>query len=354
MIRNFKYLDTVAQLRLHESVIGFFNRIEFERGPFQDSYFDYTLSYLATRHPKIVRLRCELIYNTIRNWPLSQRTELFNLIRESNSIENICLGNYEPKRLPKSTKSIYGVIRGFFIDLYEQVLDGDGFRDLYSITIRNHFDDFSILNSEITLCPVCGIGELKKHTDKSRDQYDHYLPKSIYPLSSVNFKNLVPVCKECNSFDVKGDTDIIGVSTNRKLFYLYDETHKGVSVIFQIITDDANPNNIQWQINFSNPDGKQDEIESWKTIYKIESRYIGFVNARVESWYGHYWEYMNRSKVSHLPDDVKSDCYEAFLEIDKEKYLNFIRKPALEGFLSGSTLAQAAIEVKQYSTPATA
>jgi hypothetical protein len=60
---------------------------------------------------------------------------------------------------------------------------------------------------------------------------------------------------------------------------------------------------------------------------------------------------MNRSTVSHLPDDVKSACYEAFLKIDKEKYLNFIRKPAVEAFIAGSTLAQAAIEAKQYSTP---
>lgn len=349
MIRNYKYLDTAVQIKLHESVISFFNRIEFEKGPFQDSFFDYTLSYLATRHPKIIRLRCELIYKTIRYWPLSQRTELFNLIRESNAIENICQGGYEPPKMPKSTKSIYGVIRGLFIDLYDQVLDGDGMRDLYSKTLRNHFDDFSILNAEITLCPVCGIGELKKHTDKTRDQYDHYLPKAIYPLSSVNFKNLVPICKECNSFDVKGDTDIIGVSSNKKLFYLFDNSHKGIAVTFQIESDDVNPNNIKWHINFANPDGKHDEIESWKTIYKIESRYVGFVNARVESWYGHYWEYMNQSKVSYLSEQTKWDCYETFLEIDKDKNLNYIRKPALEGFLAGSTLSQAAIEARLYS-----
>lgn len=55
MIRKYKYLDNAVQLRLHESVIDFFNRIEFERGPFKEEFFDYTLSYLASRHPKIVR-----------------------------------------------------------------------------------------------------------------------------------------------------------------------------------------------------------------------------------------------------------------------------------------------------------
>src|SRR5690606_360287 len=123
--------------------------------------------------------------------------------------------NYQPQKFPRSTTGLYGVLKGFFIDLYEQVLDGNGFRDLFSTTLRAHFDEFSTINSEITLCPICGLGELKKHTDEARDQYDHYLPKSIYPLSSVNFKNLVPVCRECNSLDVKGDTDIVDTSSNR-------------------------------------------------------------------------------------------------------------------------------------------
>lgn len=354
MIRNFKYLDTAVQLRLHESVIDFFNRIEFERGIFQNSFFNYTLSYLAVRHPKIVKLRCELIYNAIRFWTLAERTELFNLIRESNSIENICSGNYSPKKLEKKTKGVYGVLRGLFIDLYEQVLDGDGFRDLYSTTLRSHFDDFSKLNSEITLCPVCGIGELKKHTDISRDQYDHYLPKAIYPLSSVNFKNLVPVCKECNSFDAKGETDVVAVSTNRKMFFLFDDTHQGISVSFQILVDDINPNKIQWLITYTNPQGKNDEVESWKTIYKIESRYVGFVNARVEKWYRHYWEFINDLDLSHLSlADRQLTCFKSY-EKDESLQLNFIRKPALEGFLAGSTLAQAAIEAQYYSIPPTA
>jgi len=48
---------------------------------------------------------------------------------------------------------------------------------IFITTLRQHFDDLSRLNSEVTLSPICGIGELKKHTDISRDQYDHYLPK---------------------------------------------------------------------------------------------------------------------------------------------------------------------------------
>ena len=48
-------------------------------------------------------------------------------------------------------------------------------------------------------CPYCGIADIKGQHHRLKDAYDHYLPKSIYPFNSVNFKNLAPMCHECNS-----------------------------------------------------------------------------------------------------------------------------------------------------------
>lgn len=354
MIRNYKYLENAIQLRLHEIIISFFNRIEFERGEFNENFFGASLGMLAKRHREIIKERCIVIYNEIRDWDLKKRTQLFNAIRESNDIEAICRGHSIPQKIDRTATGFDQFLRQFFIDLYDQVLNGDPFNEQYATSLNEHFNAFSKINADITLCPICGIGELKKHTDDIRDQYDHYLPKSLYPFSSVNFKNLVPVCRECNSFDVKGDKDVISVSKNNRLFFLYDETHKGISMIFDIVTDNASPDEIEWQITFFNADGKNDEIESWKAIYKIESRYRGFASARIEKWYRHYWEFINDSDMSHLSlNDRKLTCFKSY-EKDQSLQLNFIRKPALEGFLNGSTLAQAAIEVKYYAIPRTA
>jgi hypothetical protein len=354
MIRNYKYLDTAVQLRLHEFIIAFFNRIEFETAVFDDSFFGVDFLEIADRHPQILKQQCIAIYNHIKNWNQVDKTNLCSLIRDSNEIQNICEGNYAPPTLDRHSTGLNKLLRDLFLDLYNQVLDGDGFREKYTTTLRTHFDDFSKLNSDITLCPICGIGELKKHTDLSRDQYDHYLPKSLYPFSSVNFKNLVPICIDCNSPTVKGSKDVVAVSTNQRLFFLYDSTHRGITVTFLITVDNINPENIQWQISFTNPDNKNDEIESWKTIYNIDGRYKGFVNARIEKWYRHYWEFINDSDLAHLSvDDRKLTCFKSY-EKDESLQLNFIRKPALTGFLNGSTLSQAAIEAKHYSTPPTA
>src|SRR5258706_3056073 len=235
MIRSYKYLDTAVQLKLHEFIIAFFNRIEFERGEFNESFFGASLGMLAERHTGIIKERCITIHNEIRHWDLGRRTQLFNSIRESNNIEAICKGNSTPQKIDNTATGFDELIRQFFIDLYDQVLNGKPFNEQYHTSLTDHFNAFSKLNADITLCPICGIGELKKHTDDIRDQYDHYLPKALYPFSSVNFKNLVPICRDCNSLDVKGDEDVIAVSTNRKLFFLYDGAYKGLSITLLIV-----------------------------------------------------------------------------------------------------------------------
>lgn len=349
MIRSYKYENVAIQLRLHEMILSFFNRIENETGVFDDSFFDADLLYIANRHQKILKTPCIDIFNTIRLWTQQDRSDFCLQIRDSNNIESICAGNLLPKRLSRTITGILKVLRELFLNLYKQVLDGDAFNDRFATNLRSHFDSFSKLNSDLTLCPICGIGELKKHQDITRDQYDHYLPQSKYPLSSVNFKNLVPTCKECNSFDVKGEKDILSMSSNKKLFFPYDTTHKGITVSFQVIADNINIEHIVWGINYTNPDNKLDEVISWKNIYDIDNRYQGFVKARIEKWYRHFWNYMNSASLAFLDEAVRAQAYDVFLELDEESYLNFIRRPALNGFLSGSLLAQAEIQAKHYS-----
>ncbi|HAF31053.1 MAG TPA: hypothetical protein DCG75_18610 [Bacteroidales bacterium] len=351
MIRSYKYLDSAVQLRLHEFIIAYFNRIEFETAIFDDSFFGADFLEIADRHPQILKQQCIAVYNHIKDWNQVDKTNLCSQIRDSNDIANICQGNFAPSIIDRHATGLNKLLRDLFLDLYNQVLDGDGFNEKYTTNLRTHFNDFSRLNSDITLCPICGIGELKKHTDLARDQYDHYLPKSIYPFSSVNFKNLVPICIDCNSTQVKGSKDVVALAFNHRLFYLYDTNHHGISVSFNITVDSINTENIQWQITFTNPDGKNDEIESWKTIYNIEGRYKGFVNGRIEKWFRHYWTYLTDSDLAKYSEVDRKLFYNKWMEKDEECHLNFIRKPALTGFLNDSVLSQASLQARQYSIP---
>lgn len=347
MIKTYKYHLSCHSM-LHQHVLQFFDRIEFETGPFDLSFFDPDFRPIVNRHRKVLKQKFKDIYDVLSRLPQGARSNICNQIRDSNDIERICQGTVTPVKIDDSANGIRKVIRNFFLDLYNQVLDGDPFKDAYHTTLREHFDGFSEINRETTLCPICGIGELKKKEDSTRDQYDHFLPKALYPFSSVNFENLVPSCKECNSFDAKGEADTIAISTG-KMFFPFDTLHKGISVEFHISKDNFEPEKVDWRIDFTNPDGKNDEIESWKAIYKIEKRYSGHVKARIDKWYRFYWEYIHDSELQHLSEADKKLCCLKALEKDESLELNFIRKPALDGFIDESVMAKAEIEARYYS-----
>lgn len=347
MINSYKYLIS-CHIMLHNYVIQFFDRIEYETGAFDNAFFDPDFFDIVRRHNKIVKKQLIDIYNVLRRLDQATRTTICNQIKDSNDIKLICSGGYSPILLDNNVKGLKKLLRDFFLNLYEQVLDGNAFKDKFQTTLLEHFNEFRRINKYITLCLTCGIGELKMAESKTRDQYDHFLPKSLYPFSSVNFENLVLCCKECNSFDVKGDKDTIALSTGR-LFYPFDFNHKKISVSFGITTDNVKPEEIIWNISYSSPEGKVDEIQSWRTIYDIDTRYCDFAKGRVEKWYRYYWEYVNDADMAHLSlADRELTCLKA-LEIDEKLKLSFIRKPVLDGFLRDSVLARAQIEANAYS-----
>lgn len=63
-------------------------------------------------------------------------------------------------------------------------------------------------------CPLCGIRDVST--------LDHYLPKARYPLHSVNPKNLLPACRDCNT----GKLDKIFTNKSEQTLYPYDEDAK--------------------------------------------------------------------------------------------------------------------------------
>ena len=231
--------------------------------------------------------------------------------------------------------------------LYRQVLDGAAFRDRHKTTLRAHFDEFSQVNRDITLCPICGIHPLKKRQDLSRDQYDHYLPKTKYPLSAINFQNLVPGCSDCNGLEVKGDKDVIEESGG-VLFYPFDDAHEELTVCFGIEKDHPDIDEIGWTVNYSSDAGKKQEIEAWRKIYNIDGRHIGFIAPRIAKWFKHRMQVHDATIRQGGDENTFEITYTQCLHFDQEHHLNFLRKPSLDCFIQESVLARATEEAKFY------
>ncbi|PGS67596.1 hypothetical protein [Bacillus thuringiensis] len=346
MIRAYKYIETVHS-KLHEYVIAFFIRIETDTGVFRNELFEPEFIPIVNRHRTILKNRFRIIYEHVSSLSLDDRRSFCQKIIESNQIEKICRGEFKPEAFVDNPTGIDLILKELFLALYNRVLDGNAFRENANTTLRAHFNQFSDTNADITLCPNCGIGELKKSQDKIRDQYDHYLPKTLYPFSSINFRNLVPCCRECNSLEVKGNKDIIALSTG-KLFFPYDDSFEGLSLCVHVKHDNPEIEKIDWEFIFNCSDNRSDEIESWKTIYSIEERYQGYIQARIKKWYKAYYEVMTDPKTSDYNMSEKEMIFNLTLQAFQEQGLIFIVKPALDGLFEGSNIVQAEIEARKY------
>lgn len=347
MIRTYEYIDTIHS-RLNEYVLSFFQRIETDNGGFRDELFHPEFLPIVKRHRSILKDKFKIIYDHV--WSLSndERQDFCQSIIKSNEIENICNGTYTPRAFSNNPTGIDCILKKMFSDLYDNVLDGKPFRENANTTLREHFNQFSDKNFNHTLCPVCGIGELKKSHDKTREQYDHYLPKSLYPFSSVNFYNLVICCKECNSLDVKADKDILALPT-RKVFFPYDRNHKDIRLSVVVKNYNSKIEEIEWEMLFSTEDNKIEEIESWKSIYSIDSRYKGYIKGRIEKWYSAYYNIHSNIKLSGMSASDIRLCYLESLEADESLGLSYIRRPTLEALLVNLNIIEAESETLKYT-----
>ena len=69
-----------------------------------------------------------------------------------------------------------------------------------------------LMENSTEICPYCGRQYITSWQEKSTASYDHYYPKELYPLLSINMYNLVPSCYICNSVlkggNVKKESDL--------------------------------------------------------------------------------------------------------------------------------------------------
>lgn len=309
MINTYSYIAT-SHAKLHEFVIAFFNRIEFETGVYSTAFYEpdfYT--NLVSRHKTILEKAFKNIYTETRTWRQPKRTKFCDGIRNSNEIKAICEGTIKPWKESDIPAEVRAVTKKLFINLYNSVLKGKFFAPIYG-NRKTHFEQFKKhAHNDYLYCPCCGLEEMKTYADKITDQYDHYLPKDEYPFSSVNFENLVPTCTTCNSLEVKSSKDIL--SYKGKAFFPYDSTHKEINIEHKIVKNDTEISKIEWVTSYTNNDGKDDEITAWKKIYNIVDRHTKHVKGRVEKWYKFYDEYMkDADSIKEIPDiGIRSKSY---------------------------------------------
>jgi hypothetical protein len=213
----------------------------------------------------------------------SQIDQIQQFYRANNDIEKVCAND------PSVHVARYADLEATYPDLSKQL--ATFFKGLYSQDllnlaalkkkigqIDNHYHEFMAVNKK-EKCPFCGIIDMLGVYHTRREAYDHYLPKSIYPFNSINFRNLVPACHYCNSsYKLSRDPaftpkDPAGKTSRRKVFYPYAVPSHKIEITIDLNTSDVehlSPSDVQ--LTFG-PNAINEELETWKDVYGIEERY---------------------------------------------------------------------------------
>jgi hypothetical protein len=163
-------------------------------------------------------------------------------------------------------------LASFYSGLYAQALLGLAGLKKKIGDIDDHYTSFAKANN-LETCPFCGISPVLGENHSGRDAYDHYLPKSLYPFNSINFRNLAPACHHCNSTYKLGKDPAHNASGRRKAFYPY--ATDGHNIDITVDFGKCNMDRLKLgdiQLTYG-PASIHEEIKTWREVYEIDERY---------------------------------------------------------------------------------
>lgn len=193
----------------------------------------------------------EMIQNILSSTPdklfILNKFFLGNIINDFSNEEFL---NYFIYKLKKKKKPFEKeVIKKY--ELQNSILENIFNYDAFSNKNNKDYGTYDLSKKlDIPTCPYCNRMYTKtvyKSSKITRPAFDHWYPKSIFPILSLSFYNLIPSCNVCNS-SVKG-SDLFNLDThfhpysiiqkeNRLLDFKYSYEHKDYSTFrFKIINN---------------------------------------------------------------------------------------------------------------------
>ena len=304
MIFPVKNVPNHGIYELHDAIDFFFteglDKSSFDSGCFPKK-FEPVFSACFTLRDKAQAVWTPLSKNA------SDRRAVKRIWKSHNCISDICENTrkqiYEGK-IGTGTKK---AIKDLFNYMYEDLLNTDIFRTEYG-SIHDHYKAFYGTGM---VCPFCGFVGLKLPSE-GRSDYDHYLCRKHYPCLAVNFGNLIPMCKSCNSPPQKGSKNVLrdGKRRRRPAYVLFTN----VGGVTAKMTWETQPS-----LKKSDRLGKcsvqlkpvdsteQRKFETWLDVFNMQSRSEDRVKYGWRQW---MIDFLDTKDYPAAPnnDTLRADC----------------------------------------------
>lgn len=199
-----------------------------------------------------------------------EKDSYFKILLEEDNIERLLIS--EPKELYELNKDLMKKITGYYPDDPVEYKGNYKVKKLQEIfnynTLISGNKDNSYKIAEIkgrNTCTYCNRQytiTLKEDGEFiTRPQFDHWFPKSVFPLLALSFYNLIPSCSICNS-SAKGDQ----IFSFKKLIHPYKRSSPETDFRFSYLPDGKGG----WKIDLYNLKGI--EKETFKA-FKLKNIY---------------------------------------------------------------------------------
>jgi hypothetical protein len=222
------------------------------------------------------------IYNICRDkLTPAQRADFAKWFDNNNDIEGLCSGRQgvSPvtyKMIAQIDPLLASKLEEFCTNLWSEVRKRKPVSDRLG-TLADHFREFRKAN-RTAVCPFCGIARIEGIFSSIQEDYDHYLPKGTYAFNAVSMKNLAPICDKCNKKYKLQHDPLHRQGVRRKAFYVFSTEASGIELCITLVPTNGAPIKPQSlcpeniKLDISAP-GREEELEGWKEIFKIENRY---------------------------------------------------------------------------------
>ncbi|WP_282133578.1 hypothetical protein [Cellulophaga baltica] len=303
MLNHLNKIETHGIYQLHDDVLNFFQNCINYNEEFGEVLFSDNL-WAVISAAKDLEGYFVTCFNALNENGVDKQIIYDNLLANNRVVE-FCRGDVSYEQIDIE---IYNDVNSAIITLYgflwSSTMNNATTKSLYG-DIKSHYNDFFDANCvPLNLCPFCGLERyLRPKKMNWRDDYDHYLYQKNYPFLRINFDNLVPMPGFCNGKYVKHVQDMLKVhETNipRLAYYPY---HNVADFTISISCVEMFSENEEWSITLKREgEDFSEEFETWKTVFKIEGRFLNEIEEHYESW---IIELYNRN-IEDIPDDIAS------------------------------------------------
>lgn len=234
-----------------------------------------------------IKKRVQEVWKQFKLLDPALKISLMDAMTHQSSVPNIFNNGVLCKTIKDFPEHIETATVALFRFLFEEqlntlLINGESLRDI-------HYNEvYTQIPSRI--CAFCGLGFFRA-PGAPRHDLDHYMPISKYPFAGADFKNLAPMCGECNS-DFKKNIDILKDDAGARL--KCSDPYRGP--VFSISLAGSRPflgavsKAIRlplWSVDILGIE--RDEANNWDRIFKIKERYQrDILDAEFRSWLDHF------------------------------------------------------------------